>query len=104
MALEEGAAFIFSSWVLHCNGFGGFGSHVANPRELEASMPTYSHDIDELADNLGEIQIGSELESPFGLHIIATVYREVQQSTSLSELEKNLDDLFQLRLQHHLTP
>jgi hypothetical protein len=77
-------------------------------------MSTSSRDINELADNLGKIQIsdlienresefgsnsapthdGSELESPFGLHMIATVYREALQSESLSTLEKDLDDLF----------
>jgi hypothetical protein len=63
-------------------------------------MPTSSHDILELADNLGEIQIsdltgnresesrsnsapthdGSKLEPLFGLHITATFYREALQS------------------------
>jgi hypothetical protein len=80
-------------------------------------MPTSSRDIDELVDNLGEIQFsdlignresksgnnsaprdGSKLGSPFGLHIIATVYRKALQSDSLSVLEKELDNLFQLGL------
>jgi hypothetical protein len=88
--------FVFSSWTYIVNGFGDFGSHLANPTELEASTPMSSHDIDKLADNLGEIPISdlignhesesesisapthdrSKLESPFGLHITANIYRE----------------------------
>jgi hypothetical protein len=94
VALEEGVVFIFGSWICIANGFGEFGSHLTNPRELEASMPTSSRDIDELTDNLGEIQIsdligncesesgsnsapthdGSELESLFQLHITTAIF------------------------------
>jgi hypothetical protein len=104
--------------VCIANGSGGFGSHLANPRESEASTPISSHDIDKLTDNLGEIQISdlirnresesgsnsaptrnrSELKFPFELHITATIYREALLSESQSALEKDLDDLFQLGL------
>jgi hypothetical protein len=57
VALEEGEAFIFGSWVSIANGSGDFGSHLVNPKESEASTPTSSRDIKEFADNLGEIQI-----------------------------------------------
>jgi hypothetical protein len=119
VVLEEGAAFIFGSWVCIADGSGDFGSHLAKPREPEASTPTSSRDIDEHADNLGEIQIsnlignheresgfssaptrvGSELEFPFKLHITATIYREALQFEPVSALEKDFDDLFQLKLQ-----
>jgi hypothetical protein len=109
VAPEEGAAYIFGSWVCIANGSGSFDSHLANPKGPEASTPTSNHDIDELSNNLGEIQIsnlienresesgtnsaptrdGSELDSPFGLHNTATVYREALQSESLSTLEKD---------------
>jgi hypothetical protein len=95
-----------------------------NPGESEASTPTSSRDIDELADDLSEIQIsdlvgnhksesrsnsaptrdGSELESPFRLHITVTIYLEALQSKCLSALEKNFYDLFQLGLQPQLAP
>jgi hypothetical protein len=106
------------------NSSGGFGSHLTNHRESEASTPTSSSDINELADNLSETQIsdlignresesgsnsaptrdGSELKPLFGLHIIATVYREALPSESLSTLEKDLDYLFQLGLRLQLVP
>jgi hypothetical protein len=57
VVLEEGAAFVFGFWVCIANGSGDFGSHLANHREMEASTPTSSRDIDELTGNLGEIQI-----------------------------------------------
>jgi hypothetical protein len=96
--------FIFGSRICIANGLGGFNSHLANSRELEASTPTSSCDIDEHADNLGKIQISdlignwesksgsslaptrdeSGLESPFGFHNTATVYWELLQSESLS--------------------
>jgi hypothetical protein len=114
VALEEGTAFIFGSCIYIANGFGSFDSHLANPKELEAATPASSSDIDELADDLSEIEIpdltgnresesgsnsaptrdGSEVESPFGLHITATVYQQALQFESLPALEKHLDDLF----------
>jgi hypothetical protein len=100
------------------NVSGSFDSHLVNPREPEASTLTSSRDIDELLDNLSKIQITdlignhesesgsnsaptrnrSELESPFGHHVTATVYREALRSKYLSALEKDFDDLLQLGL------
>jgi hypothetical protein len=51
--LEEGVAFIFGSWICTANGSGGFGSHLTNPRQSEASTPTSNRDNDELTDNIG---------------------------------------------------
>jgi hypothetical protein len=78
VALKEGAAFVFGSWVCIAYGSHSFDSHLTNPREPKSSTPISSRNIDELADNLGKIQI------------------------SLSTLEKFLDDLFQLELQPQL--
>jgi hypothetical protein len=47
-------------WVCIANGFGDFGNHLANLRESWASTPTSSCDIDELANNLGKIQISNK--------------------------------------------
>jgi hypothetical protein len=80
------------------------------------STPTSSRDINELADDLGKVQIsdlirnsesefgsnsapirdGSALQFQFGLHNTFTVYQEMMQSESFSTLEKDLDDLLQL--------
>jgi hypothetical protein len=45
---DEGTTFTLSSWVHR---------QLANPKKLEASAPTSSHDIDNLADDLGGIKL-----------------------------------------------
>jgi hypothetical protein len=63
VTLEEGRAFFFSTWVCIANSSGSFDSHIANPKESEASTPASSRDIDEFADNLNEIQISDLIEN-----------------------------------------
>jgi hypothetical protein len=38
--LDEGTTFIFSSWIYVANGLGGFNSHLADSKELEATSST----------------------------------------------------------------
>jgi hypothetical protein len=52
---DEGTTFTLSSWV-HRQRL-RFNNHLANPKKLEASAPTSSHDIDNLADDLGGIKL-----------------------------------------------
>jgi hypothetical protein len=54
---KEGATFIFGSWVCDANGQGGFNSHLANPKGLEASMLAAGQDMDTPADGLGKTQL-----------------------------------------------
>jgi hypothetical protein len=53
--LDEGTSFIFGSWICITNGLGGFNSHLANSKELEASSSTPSSDLDEFIDNLDDL-------------------------------------------------
>jgi hypothetical protein len=57
VVLNEGTAFTFGSWVCIANGRGGFDSHLANTKEVEAYAPASCRDIDDLADDLGEIRL-----------------------------------------------
>jgi hypothetical protein len=53
IVLEEGTTFVFGSWVSTANSLCGFNSHLANPRELEASVSTSTDNINDLASDLG---------------------------------------------------
>ena len=55
VAFEEGATFVFGSWVCVADGACNFHYHLADTKKLEASAPTFHHDIDELTDDLDEI-------------------------------------------------
>jgi hypothetical protein len=55
--LDEGMTFTFGSWFCIANGRGGFKSHLAGTREPTTSAPASCHDIDDLADELGEIRL-----------------------------------------------
>jgi hypothetical protein len=55
VVLDEGTTFIFGSWICVANGLGGFNSHLANSKELEASSSTPSNDLDEFIDNLDDM-------------------------------------------------
>jgi hypothetical protein len=53
--LDEGTTFIFGSWIYVANCSGGFSSHLANSKELEASSSTPSSDLDKFVDNLDDM-------------------------------------------------
>jgi hypothetical protein len=53
--LDEGAMFIFGSWICVANGSGGFNGHLANSRKPEVSTPTRGSDLDKFVDNLNEL-------------------------------------------------
>jgi hypothetical protein len=46
--LDQGTTFIFGSWICIASGSGGFNSHLANSRKLEASEATRRNNLDEL--------------------------------------------------------
>jgi hypothetical protein len=73
--------------------FGGFNSHLANPREPEASAPTLSHDIDKLADDLGKIRLSDLI----GNHESESGFTRLLLMTGPAYLENDLDNLLQLR-------
>ncbi|RLN00555.1 hypothetical protein C2845_PM06G25080 [Panicum miliaceum] len=60
---KVGTTFTFGSWICIANGSGGFNNSLANPRKLEESAPTSSHDIDNLADDLGRIKLSNLIGS-----------------------------------------
>jgi hypothetical protein len=53
--LNEGTTFTFGCWFCIANGRGGINSQLAKSRELMASAPASCPNIDDLADDLGEI-------------------------------------------------
>jgi hypothetical protein len=55
VVLSKGTMFTFGSWFYIANGRGGFDSHLTKAREPTASAPASRLDIDDLADDLGEI-------------------------------------------------
>jgi hypothetical protein len=52
---DKSTTFVFSSWICTANRSGSFCSHFANTRELEVSTPIFCRDIDDLANDVGEI-------------------------------------------------
>jgi hypothetical protein len=53
---DEGTMITFGSWVCIADGSGSFSNLLATSRKPEASTSASSHDVDDLADDLGEIQ------------------------------------------------
>jgi hypothetical protein len=53
--LDEGMTFIFGSWICVANSLGGFNSHLANSKELEASLSTSSSNLDDFINNLDDM-------------------------------------------------
>jgi hypothetical protein len=63
VALEEGATFIFDSWVCVANGAGNFRQHLIDTRKLEASASASHRDIDNLIQDLDEIQLSDLIKT-----------------------------------------
>jgi hypothetical protein len=110
--LDEGTTFVFDSWIFISNGFGGFNSHPANSRKLEASTPTRRSDLDEFIDNLDELLLPDlvwQIEKisifdatstrgvPELVRLNSNQSKETTQSESLSNLEEDLDCLLNLK-------
>lgn len=56
LVLQEGTTFIFESWIYIANGSGGFNSHLAESKKLEAPASSNSDaELDDLIDNFGEM-------------------------------------------------
>jgi hypothetical protein len=53
--LDEGATFIFSSWICVVNGLGGFNSHLIDSRKPEVSAATRRSNLDSFINNLDEL-------------------------------------------------
>jgi hypothetical protein len=51
--LDEGATFIFGSWICVTNGSNGLNSHLADSRKPEALATTQGSNLDDFIDNLG---------------------------------------------------
>jgi hypothetical protein len=66
------ASFNFTSAVP--NGSGGFNNHLANPKKPKAFAPTSSHNIDNLANDLGGIKL-SDLIGSYASHIKVNLAR-----------------------------
>jgi hypothetical protein len=110
--LDEGTTFIFGSWICITKGLGGFNSHLANSRKLEASSSTQSNDLDEFIDNLNELLLPNlalqiEKMSIFGVTstrdasylvgLNSNQSVETTKSKPVSDLEEDLDLLLKLK-------
>jgi len=61
---EEGATFIFGSWIYVANGQGGFHSHLVDATEPETNLLGVSGNATELAEDLSRIQLSDLLGGP----------------------------------------
>jgi hypothetical protein len=71
VVLDEGTTFVFGSRNCVANDSGGFNSHLADTRELEASLATQRSHLGEFVDNLDEMQ-AREIEEESVLDAIST--------------------------------
>ena len=44
---EHGTTFLFASWLYVADGLGGFTSHLASPKDLEANTTILNDSIDD---------------------------------------------------------
>jgi len=78
--VPAGTTLVFDSWVCIANDSGGFTSHLADPREPEASATPQRNNVDDFIDQFDEI--------PLPIHVKNPIRRK-----SPSELEEDLDQL-----------
>jgi hypothetical protein len=64
VALEEGATFIFGSWVFVTNSIDNIRRHLIDIRKSKAYAPTSRRDIDDLVEDLDEIQLSDLIKTP----------------------------------------
>ena len=73
---DEGTTFVFGSWICIANGSGGFNSHLAESKGLEASSTTQHNNPDELPSELDEIMLLVHIKeiknSPFSTRLQLT--------------------------------
>jgi hypothetical protein len=111
IVLDEGTTLIFSSWICVANSSGGFNSHLADSRKLEAFAATQRSNLDEFIDNLDELllhHLTREIErmsvfdatstrvAPGLLESDSNQSEEAIQSMSLPDLKEDLDRLLKL--------
>jgi hypothetical protein len=89
---DEGTMFTFGSWVCITNGLGGFNNHLANPKKLEASAPTSSRNIDNLADDLGGIKL-SDLIGGYASHIKANPLPSIRPNNLIARIDQVDDNI-----------
>jgi hypothetical protein len=73
--LDEGTTFIFSSWICVANGLGGFNSHLANPKELEASSSTSCSVLNDFINNFDDMllpDLAQQIEKMFVFNATST--------------------------------
>jgi hypothetical protein len=69
--LDEGTTITSCSSICVANGSDGFNGHLADSSKPEGSASASSRDVDDLADDLGGIQL-SNLIGSYASHIRAT--------------------------------
>jgi hypothetical protein len=83
---DEGTTFTFGSWVCIANGSSGFKNHLANSKKPEASAPTSRCNIDNLADNLGGIEL-SDLIGSYASHIKANPRPSISPDNLIARID-----------------
>jgi hypothetical protein len=95
------------------DGLGGFNSHLANSKELEASPSTSSSDLDDFIDNFNDMLLPnlaqqqiekmsffnstSTRDAPGLLGLDPNQSDNTSRSNSLSDLEEDLDLLLKIK-------
>ncbi|CAL4909781.1 unnamed protein product [Urochloa decumbens] len=75
MTFQEGATFVFGSWVCIADDAGGFRRHLGPAVEKKAPVSTTRPTVDDLAENLNEIQLSDLIgghEYEFKPHLTST--------------------------------
>jgi hypothetical protein len=89
---NKGTTFTFGSWVYNANGSSGFNNHLGNPKKPEASAPTSSCDIDNLADDLGGIKL-SDLIGGYASHIKANPRPSISLDNPIVRIDQVDDNI-----------
>ena len=92
--LDRGTTFCVGSWIFIADGSGGFNSRLIDQNTSEASEATRRQEIDNFADQLEEVGLsvsnnGTRTQPEF----------DTIRPKTLSELEKDLDKLLEIRKQ-----
>ena len=73
--LDRGTIFVFGSLICIANGSGGFDTHLANPKEPEASPTRRSVAADKRTANLGDMllpDLAKEIEEKLVFNMSST--------------------------------
>lgn len=83
----EGISSTFGSWVCAANCLANFNNSWANPVEPKGFASTPSHDIGNLADGLGKIEL-SDLIKNYASHIRANSHPSISPDDLIAGIDR----------------